>query len=1335
MRRILIILFFSVFEWCTLCAQNIHFNRLGPAQGLSHFSVSSIYQDEHGMMWFATRMGLNSWDGSTITTYAYEAGMPGTLFSNTVQTVTGDGHGHLYLKCAGGLAVMNLATRRFTTLVNGNIGAMYYSDRLYYSMGSVLYAVMPSGQRRIALRLPDGVTITRIMTDSRRRMWIGTERHGVFMVSKGIRRHLVDKGRVETFYEDGQHNIYIGTWYTGFYKVNPKGVMSHHGSKDGYYSNFFRAFAEDVHGNMWMGTADGLVRWQRNDGKISLIRAGELDGQLSDKSVWCITKDSQGTLWIGTYFGGVCYANPTFQIFTHYRKGQLGQSISSNVVGRMTEDNEHRLWICTEGGGLNMLDRRKGTFSLPMLYSSDGDNTLNLKAVCFDHSANTLWVGTHLGGLAAIDLTTKVVRRYVMREDDPNSIPSNIVRDIIVYNGRIIVGTQSGVAILNPATSVFTRLMPQENIDYVSSICTDKQHQLWIATEGKGLWMYNLDNGRHQHYSTANGDPNRLGTDNLNHVMTDRQGRIWIATSGNGILMKDANKDVFVQYGEKEHLSGNAVYAMATSTISQHRLLLITNKGFSIFDETRKRFDNYTQENGFPLSTANEQALYVAPDGLVCIGGVDGLYTFMEKSLSRPMPRFRLYFSRLFINGKEVQPQDDNGVLDVALPYTDQITLADGQRTFSIRIGSTNSIEGNGGEVYYRLRGYKDQWTRLPVAQHTLSFIGLPSGSYVLEVRSTVNGVPDCSLDIRILPPWYMSWWAYAVYALLIIVVVRMQMRGYRRRIRLREQLHYHRERMAYVEQMNRSKVETFTNISHEIRTPLTVIVALAESLLKTERFSSHIYNKVLGIYKNSTQLRTLITELLDFRKQEEGKMQIKAVELSLSQFMLQSVSLFKEYAQAKGVRMLCDAKDDTCIWADLSLMRKVMNNLLSNAIKHTPKGGTVTVRAGRWGDEAVISVHNVGDGIAQEEIERVFENFYQTENFKSLRPGTGIGLSLSKSIVEAHHGQIMAESRPGEGATFTVRLPLGNSHFEKWEMADEAHNETVDYHDIQLPLPQAHEVTMESEAEEADNRNVMLVVEDNDEIRALLVQILSPYYSVLTAVNGKDALEQTQNAMPDIVLSDVLMPVMSGIELCKAIKSDMALCHIPVVLLTARTDEEANIEGLKIGADDYITKPFKTSLLISRCNNIVNTRRMLQRKFAEQPMDNVELVANNPIDKKMMEQAMRIIEDNYANPDFNVNDFAREIGMSRTALFNKWKHLTGSTPKSFILNLRLRKAAEMLRTQQHLTITSVSYRNGFSSPKYFCKCFKEYFKVQPSTYRRRMLAGSDEDGNKNELK
>ena len=1005
--------------------------------------------------------------------------------------------------------------------------------------------------------------------------------------------------------------------------------------------------------------------------------------------------------------------------------------MSSPIIGRMIEDKNGNLWICTEGGGVNVYDRKKGIFQ--WFRHDERKNSIshnNVKAIYYDRNNDIMWIGTHLGGLNKLDLRTNRFTIYRMKAGDPASLPSDIVRDIVPYKDELVIATQNGVCLFSPSTGSCRQLFKEtkegRNIGMVASLCFDKIGTLWIAATGEGVYSYRFDSGELTNYSHNPATPNSLSNNNINNITLDSSGNLWFSTSGSGLDRYREESNDFENFDvQKDGLSSDCIYEVFESSIQKGSLLLITNQGFSQFDYPHKKFYNYGTENGFPLTAVNENALFVTHDGEVFLGGIQGMISFWEKKLHFTPNSYSIILSRLLVNGKEVLPGDETGILEQSICHTPKISLKSDQSMFSLEYATSNFIPANRDEIVYRLEGFSDEWNHTYRQQTLITYTNLNPGKYTLIIKSQRDGIEEARLQILVLPSWYETWWAYLIYTIVTISLLWYLIQNYNSRIKLRESLKYEKKHIEDLEALNQSKLRFFTNISHEFRTPLTLIVGQVETLLQVQTFTPNIYNKVLGIYKNSLQLRELITELLDFRKQEQGHMKIKTSKHNLVEFLYENYLLFLEYASSKQINFnFIKQTDDIEVWYDQKQMQKVINNLLSNALKHTKAEDTITIKVSQEQDHAIIEIKDTGSGIAAAEIDKIFDRFYQTEHLDSLNTGagTGIGLALTKGIVELHHGTIRVESEPGKGSSFIITLKFGNQHYTEAQLVKEDVEST-----IQLP-PAVFDPSVEvlpdtAWKEEESNKRIedakMLIVEDNESIKQMLVSIFETFYQVTTASDGEEALEKVREEMPSIILSDVVMPRMSGTELCKRIKTDFNTCHIPVVLLTARTAIEHNIEGLKIGADDYITKPFNTNLLISRCNNLVNSRRLLQEKFSKQPQAFAQMLATNPMDKEMLDRAMAIIERHLDNPDFNVNIFAREMGMARTNLFTKLKAVTGQTPNDFILSIRLKKGAVMLRNNPELNITEISDRIGFSSSRYFSKCFKEIYHVSPLAYRK----------------
>lgn len=1339
---LLFLLFFNVVSVCVL-GQNITFSHLTTDDGLSQFSVNSLYIDERGIIWIGTREGLNRYNGNDIKSFKLNKNDPNSLFSNTVLRITGNQNGKVYLLCTDGVAEFDLYTEKFRTLLQGNADAIYYNDnKLYIGKREEVFIYNENtGNFDLFYHLAGkNIVLSCFHLDQKNNLWMGTTSNGLYCLSEDKKlSQPILKGNIASIYEDASKDLWIGSWEEGLYHIKADGRMENlrHDpmNPNSLSSDFVRSCQEDNQGNLWIGTFNGLNRYEKSSGKFQWYAANDNQpGGLTHSSIWCIVKDKQGTIWLGTYFGGVNYFNPEYEIYTRYKVGKTEkEGLSSPIVGRMTEDKNGNLWICTEGGGVNVYNRKNNTYR--WYRHEEGKNSIshnNVKAIYYDPRNEIMWIGTHLGGLNKLDMRTNRFTVYRMKAGDPTSLPSDIVRDIIPYQDKLVIATQNGVCLFNPSTGICQQLFKEtkagREIGMVASLFFDKEETLWIAATGEGVYSYRFDSGKLTSYAHNPAIPNSLSNNNINSIMEDSDGNLWFSTSGSGLDRYRKETNDFENFDmQKDGLASDCIYEVFESTIQKGSLMLITNQGFSQFDYPQKRFYNYGTENGFPLTAVNENALFVTKDGEVFLGGIQGMISFWERKLHFTPKSYNIIFSRLLVNGKEVLPGDETGILEQSISHAPEIHLKADQSMFSIEYATSNFIPANKDEIVYRLEGFSDEWNHTYRKQTVITYTNLNPGKYTLVIKSQRDDIEDARLLIFVLPSWYETWWAYLIYTIVTVSLLWYLIQNYNSRIKLRESLKYEKKHIEDLEALNQSKLRFFTNISHEFRTPLTLIMGQVETLMQVQTFTPNIYNKVLGIYKNSLQLRELITELLDFRKQEQGHMKIKVSKYNLVNFLYENYLLFLEYASSKQINFNFNKEeDDIEVWYDQKQMQKVINNLLSNALKHTKAEDTISINVSQKQDCAMIEIKDTGSGIAAAEIDKIFDRFYQTERLNSLDTGagTGIGLALTKGIIELHHGTIRVESEPGKGSSFIITLKLGNRHFTKEQIVMDQSEIAIQQTDPVTPSME----TLETKWKEDDNKRLedatMLIVEDNESIKQMLVSIFGTFYRIITASDGAEALEQIKKEMPSIILSDVVMSRMSGTELCKQIKTDFDTCHIPVVLLTARTAIEHNIEGLKIGADDYITKPFNTNLLVSRCNNLVNSRRLLQEKFSKQPQAFAQMLATNPMDKEMLDRAMTIIERHLDNPDFNVNIFAREMGMARTNLFTKLKAVTGQTPNDFILNIRLKKGAVMLRNNPELNITEISDRIGFSSSRYFSKCFKEIYHVSPLSYRK----GNDND-------
>jgi signal transduction histidine kinase/DNA-binding response OmpR family regulator len=721
--------------------------------------------------------------------------------------------------------------------------------------------------------------------------------------------------------------------------------------------------------------------------------------------------------------------------------------------------------------------------------------------------------------------------------------------------------------------------------------------------------------------------------------------------------------------------------------------------------------------------------LYLDKNGTLFISGTNGLALFQKQSLYALPSKNLLNFDKLFIFNEEICPNDQSGILTDILAKTSDIYLSYKQNNITVEFASFNYNNDRNRLFEYRLEGFDKAWTQTTTGT-TITYTNLPPGEYILRARPLAgkeNLDEEVHLNIHVSAPFYATVWAYFFYLLCLLGVMIAFIRFKTRQAALKSSLEFERKEKERIEELNQVKLRFFTNISHEFRTPLTLILGQIEVLMQMD-LGTTIYNRILRIYKNAWHMRNLISELLDFRKQEQGYLKLKVEEQNLVTFTRQIYMCFYEYAQKKEITYRFDNVEETIsVWFDSKQLQKVIFNLLSNAFKYTPNKGSIRVEVRMLASQAIVSVCDTGVGIPEEHISKIFERFYQTDNSSSFTLGTGIGLALAKGIMNMHHGKIDVESTVGKGTKFTLSLPLGNRHFSDEEMATVESRESVIISEAvpMLPFEQIMDVEEEKtkvqENIKEEDKPIILLVDDNEELLSMLEDLFLPIYKVYIAHDGREGLEMARQIQPDLIISDVMMPEMSGKELCYKIKTNVELSHISVVLLTAQTSVEYVVEGLMFGADDYVTKPFNVKVLIARCNNLIKNKKRLIAHYAGKTITESPVTeAINERDKELLAKCVNIIKENFENPAFDVTALASELCVGRSKLYMQFKQMTGLTPNEFILKIKLDEAMSLLKNHPELNISEISIRLGFSSPRYFSKSFKAFFGVAPQTVRSR---------------
>lgn len=1319
-----------------LLGQNIMFRHLDATQGLSSNTVTSIYQDFRGFLWFGTRNGLNLYNGNHFISYKYDKTRPEGLSSNFISQITGDGCDNLYIQTDIGINVYHISDGSISTLTQTRGKSIYFADgALYFTDEDQIYKYEEGVIKEVCSFPHASISRLYVRNDS---LLIGTETRGLYLYRQIDKQlsHLIEQGHVFDIFHDSK-GCYWVTDYAGGGLYHIKGQAIEHirtSVLPGSIShNQTHKCCEDFHGDIWIGTFDGLNKYDYRTHRFTSYYKGETANSLNESSIWSLYCDCQGTVWVGTYYGGVNYFNPTCQVFQKFEYSRdASQGLSAPVVSEMTEDGNHNLWMCTEGGGIccyNTLTGKFGRYVHSVEKNSLSHN--HAKALYCDTTDHVLWIGTHLGGLNRLEIQTGHITHYRHNKQAPYSVPSDIIMDIVAYHDDLLLATYNGVVRFSPKTGRCRPLPFSEEgrarTQYAKTLLIDHLDNLWIVSVGKGAFCYNLQTGMTSDCLTPQ-LAKKLNDKKINSLYQDSQKRLWICTAENGLGVYDYDTGGYEEFDTRNgELASDVVYAVRE--LRSGGYILTTDVGFSLLDYRQKKAMNYRVGQEIPLNAVSENSLYVARNGQLFIGGMDGVVSFTEEAVISPLRSFNIYINKLYINGNEVSAGDKYQAFTGDLTMSHGIRLRPGCETFTLQYAVTDYLPYGKEELEYRLEGLMEQWQ--PARGNLISYSRLPPGTYTLQIRARYSGddtASQCFMKIEVLPSFFQTPLAYFFYLTAVAAIIWIVVLWYKRKVKLQTALVYERKHAEEVEALTQSKLRFFIDISHEFRTPITIILGQIEVLLQQQN-GTHIHNSLLKMYKNCLNLKELITELLDFRKQERGYMTIKSHRQDLVAFLQNHFQTFRTIATARKISYKFVKREEKIeVWFDERLLWKVMNNLVSNSFKHTPEKGEIKVSVYQEDEEAVIEVMDNGEGIASENIGKIFERFYRIEQKNSGNDmGTGVGLSLTKGIIDLHHGTIDVRSKPGIETVFAVRLKIGDGHLVENEREEQEETKTyvgeVLSDTLLVPVktddPYIEEEVSLQEPQAEKQLFTMVVAEDNDELRELLTTLFEPYYRVVATRDGKEAVEMVKSEMPDIVISDIMMPELSGIELCHILKQDTDTCHIPIVLLTAKTDEASLTEGLKAGADDYVEKPFNSRVLLLRCNNLVNNRCLLSRNGGSDRLETSPMkLACDLQEKAFIDRVTQLIYEQMGNPEFNVDMLVREVGISRTKFFVRLKDISRQTPSEFIQDIRLKEAARLLKDDPFLNVTGVSEKVGFNSPQYFRKCFKEKYHVTPLEYR-----------------
>ncbi len=1325
--------------------------------GLSQKSVNAILQDHRGFMWIGTEDGLNKFDGYSFTIYRHSLSDSSSITHSLVRAIIEDGEKGLWIGPErGGLNYYDFETDRFSAfdsnLGNGNLLSNSTIYDLMTDEESMLWIATNHGlalfdvanyKFQTSSLLPSSlidldVHVLDLFLDRRGTVWIGTENDGLWSFNREQNKldhyeegnsgsGILGNG-IRVTYESEGGIIWIGT---------NKGLNRY----DAYNQKFLAhpalkgtdvwAIAESVNNEIIVGTdGDGLKLISPNDRLQSYFPSDIERYSLNDNVIRNLYKDSQGNVWIGMFRGGINLIHNQASKFSVIKKGNGG--LSNGSVLSIAKNDSSGLWIGTDGGGLNRLDFTSGVITKNdrsrSNWNPESDNVI--LSIMEDHEG-ALWTGTYNGGLKYYSAKSNKVVRF--QTDNSELINNSVLAIHQDKNRNVWIGTNGGINYYKWESKSLERIASRSSrslIDHENSVRTifeDSKGNLWFGIMG-GVKRINYETMELKDFIFDGNQRNYL----IFSIHEDSNSDFWLGTFGGGLLKFNPERGIIKRYETSDGLPSDIIHGILED--SEHNLWLSTGTGLSKFNPVTGQFRNYGVDDGLQADQFN-RAAYLADDSdYFWFGGINGLNVFHPDSIFNNLYVPPVVFTNLKVFNQSVNQIDMAQFLDTHVNSARKIELEYSHSVFTIEFASLNYVFPARNQYSFFLEGFDTKW-RGASNRREATYTNLDPGVYTFRVKSSNNdGVwneTPASIDIIMYPPWWRTWWALSLYFTVsaIVLIWARQLIVHRERLKISSKMD-HLE-LVHLQEMDHMKSRFFANISHELRTPLTLILDPLRLMYDREAHPK-VQKQLKTMIRNAQRLVRLINQLLDLSKLETGNMKLDGSQADLVQWFKQMLPAFSSFADQHNIRFNIDLTSKTIITIfDQDKFEKVVSNLLSNSFKFTRDNGSIALSVKKvdkknlpytpkedYDDWVEIKVIDDGVGIPEDQIKFVFDRFYQVDGIHHReQEGTGIGLSLTKELVELHQGQIVVDSEEGKGTSVRVFIPIVAEEQSATIVTsiDDTSQQRL-FNQIEstvgIGLPDT------ASAIAGKSAPLLLVVEDNPDVSAYICDKLGDDFRTSEALNGKSGFEMAVRLVPDLIISDVMMPEMDGIEMTTLLKKDQRTSHIPIILLTAKAEDQDIFKGIDVGADDYIVKPFDSRLLAIRVKNIIESRAKLKSTFSNNRVINLEpkKITATPVDELFLKKALESVEKNMSNSDYSVENFGNDVGLSRMQLYRKLKGLTDRSPNEFIRTVRLKRAAQLIHLDQ-MTISQITYEVGFNDLQYFRVCFKKQFGLNPSDY------------------
>ncbi len=1360
---------------------NLKFATFSTLEGLSSSTCVETFQDGEGFLWFATIDGLNRYDGYSFEIYRPVLNDQNSISNNRVNSIVEDSKGNLWIGTSNGLNVFQKQKERFIRINlfidrdSNSVARDVINDLLYDEKSNALWIATTNGLSQILLdgadqfdyqklsikhfsnnvndkNSIDNNIVTNIVEDREGRIWAVTD--GKFLNAYNPEADEFERKRIDVplgynlghipklVMIDADGDFWIGNDLSKLVVWSQSTNEAKHVSFTKTPTPVFHMY-QDNNGMIWIATDGfGIFLIDKKKGLIQHIEHNPVDPfSLPNNQPSHILEDKDGIFWIATYNKGVSKLDLSKSSFGHYFHQPGNANSLSTYIGQSVLVDEHnRIWIGTDGGGLNLFNEKNNTFEY---FTTDArnPNTISSDKILFltesfDHS---IWVCTWDGGLNLFNPKTKTAKRFLHDASNPYSIGQNTVWCAVEDSlHRLWLGTQTdGLNLFDPNSGEFYSYHNDiyDSTSLISNLVfsnfIDSKNRLFVGTS---LGLCYLQLSDLEAYIPERMEFNIIKEKNLqgyriNNIFEDHSGFIWIG-SDLGLHKLASDLSMIQSYSIKEGLPNNLI--LGISEDNEGFIWCTTKYGLSRLNPETNEFKNFNVHDGLQGLEFQSKSIDKTNDGRILIGGINGFNLFDPAEINFVEGKVKPVFTKFRLNNQVVNVGDtvnNRVLLYSSISNTTELELKYNESYISIEYVALHYENPERLQYSYKMIGLDNDYIEAG-SNRVANYSNIPPGQYTFEVRSFIDGdlesASSASFNVNVLPPPWKTWWAFVIYGIVLVLIFWFGIKYYTRLVRDEKE-----------HELDQQKLQFFINVSHEFRTPLTLILNPIDRIISSFDNPEEVKSSALTIQRSASRLLNLVNQLLDFRKLDLGKDQLNAVKGDILRFSKDVYLLFTNLAKVKNIDLEFKSPlEELPVIFDPDKYEKILTNLLSNAIKFTESGGRVMfsvskvkqsnlLKYRKKGEVIEIRISDTGVGFKKEQLKDVFSRFFHSDSSKT---GTGIGLNFTKGLVELHGGEIMIESEYQKGSTFIIHLPLEvrwkKSHQINAKIpdisnykVDENSLKAVEYEMSISDHASISDLETSVETVEKGKKPMVLIVEDNKELRIHLKKELGQLYKVREAINGVDGLELVRKHFPDIIISDVMMPEMDGFEMCKTIKSDLETCHIPVILLTARSQEEDRIQGYMTGADEYLPKPFNISVLKARIQNLLETKKRLREKFSSMGgMINSGEIATNTLDEAFLDKATGVIMDNISDPDFSLDQLLKEIGLSRSQFYRKINALTGQNPSYFIRTIRLKYASGLL-VKGNMSIKEIAYMSGFNSTAYFSKTFRELFGLTPNDY------------------